>query len=193
MTDASLPLVFDAVLVQNVVLAQFLGLCPLLGVSRQVGAAAGMAAATALVLVLAALACQLAWQFVLLPLGLGYLRLIVFVMLIAALVQVAELVLRQVAPLLYRVLGVYLPLITTNCAVLATVLSGVDRQLSLPAMLLWAASAAAGFGGVLVIFAGLRERIAAADVPAPFRGAPIALISAGLLALAFTGFRGFGA
>ena len=191
MTDAFLILV-GAVLVNNVVLAKFLGLCPFMGVSRQLDAAVGMALATGFVLTLAA---GLSWalqRWLLEPLGIGDLRTPAFILVIAATVQLTELLLHRQSPRLYQVLGLYLPLITTNCAVLGVALLNVQATRTLLEAVLYGFGAAVGFGLVLVLFAALRERLESAPVPDAFRGAPIALVTAGLMALAFAGFAGMG-
>jgi electron transport complex protein RnfA len=189
MTDLLL-LALGASLVNNFVLTQFLGLCPFVGVSRRFEAAAGMALATLFVLTLASGASYIAWHWVLEPLGLGYLRTLVFILLIAAVVQATELLVRASSPLLHELLGVFLPLITTHCAVLGVALINLERQHAFLESLVYGAAAAAGFGLALLAFAGLRERLETADVPAAFRGTPIALVTAGLMALAFMGFGG---
>jgi electron transport complex protein RnfA len=183
-------LALGASLVNNFVLTQFLGLCPFVGVSRRFEAAAGMALATLFVLTLASGASYAVWHWILEPLGLGYLRTLVFILLIAAVVQVTEMLVRVSSPLLHELLGVFLPLITTNCAVLGVALLNLERQHGLVESLVFGAAAAAGFGLALLAFAGLRERLETADVPAAFRGTPLALITAGLMALAFMGFGG---
>lgn len=189
MTDLLL-LAIGASLVNNFVLTQFLGLCPFVGVSRRFEAAAGMALATLFVLTLASGASYAVWHWILEPLGLEYLRTLVFILLIAAVVQVTEMLVRASSPLLHELLGVFLPLITTNCAVLGVALLSLERQHGLVESLVFGAAAAAGFGLALLAFAGLRERLETADVPAAFRGTPLALITAGLMALAFMGFGG---
>ena len=183
-------LAIGASLVSNVVLTGFLGLCPFVGVGRRLEAAAGMALATLFVLTLASGSSWLAWHWLLEPLGLGYLRTLVFILLIAALVQFTEMLVRSASPLLHELLGVFLPLITTNCAVLGVALINLDRGHGFLESLVYGAAAGAGFGAALVAFAGLRERLEGADLPAAFRGAPIALVTAGLMALAFMGFTG---
>jgi electron transport complex protein RnfA len=183
-------LALGASLVNNFVLTQFLGLCPFVGVSRRFEAAAGMALATLFVLTLASGASYSVWHWILEPLGLSYLRTLVFILLIAAVVQVTEMLVRATSPLLHELLGVFLPLITTNCAVLGVALLNLERQHGLVESLVYGAAAAAGFGLALLAFAGLRERLETADVPAAFRGTPLALITAGLMALAFMGFGG---
>jgi len=183
-------LALGASLVNNVVLTHFLGLCPFVGASRRFEAAAGMALATLFVLTVASGASHVAWHWLLEPLGLGYLRTLVFILLIAALVQLTELVIRATSPLLHELLGVFLPLITTNCAVLGVALLSLERQHGLLESLLFGAAAGAGFALALLTFAALRERLETGDLPAAFRGAPIALVTAGLMALAFMGFSG---
>jgi electron transport complex protein RnfA len=188
-TDILLILV-GAVLVNNFVLVKFLGLCPFMGVSRQLDAAVGMALATGFVLTLAA---GLSWalqHWLLEPLGIGDLRTPAFILVIAATVQFTELLLHRQSPRLYQVLGLYLPLITTNCAVLGVALLNVQAKHSLLESVLFGFGAAVGFGLVLVLFAALRERLESAEVPSAFKGAPIALVTAGLMALAFAGFTG---
>lgn len=189
MTELALILV-ATVLVNNFVLTQFLGLCPFMGVSRKVETSVGMALATGFVLTLSSVVSYLVNTWILAPLGIEYLRTIAFILVIAAVVQFTEMVVRYTSPLLHRVLGIFLPLITTNCAVLGVALLNVQQQHSFAASALYGFGAAAGFGLVLILFAGLRERLAVADVPVPFRGAAIALITAGIMSLAFMGFTG---
>ncbi|MFN7550619.1 MAG: electron transport complex subunit RsxA [Pseudomonadota bacterium] len=191
MTDL-LAILLAAVFINNFVLVKFLGLCPVMGVSKRIEPAIGLAMATAFVLTLAAGLSHLVWQWLLVPLGLQWLRTLAFILVIAALVQVVEAVMRQRFPVLYQVLGIYLPLITTNCAVLGVALLNTQEGHDLAGALVFGFGAAVGFGLVLVLFAGLRERLEAADVPGPFQGAPIGLITAGLMALAFMGFAGMG-
>ncbi len=179
-----------AVLVNNFVLTQFLGLCPFMGVSRRVETAAGMAMATAFVLTLASVLSYLIFAYLLEPFGATYLRTPAFILVIAVAVQFTEIMVRSTSPLLHQVLGLYLPLITTNCAVLGVALLNLRGGHDLVASAVYGASAAAGFGLVLVLFAAMRERLEGADVPAPFRGAPIALITAGILSMGFMGFAG---
>ena len=180
----------SAVLVNNFVLVKFLGLCPFMGVSKRLETAIGMALATTFVLTLSSVASYLVQAYVLAPLDLEYLRTIAFSLIIAAVVQFTEIVVRRTSPLLYRVLGIFLPLITTNCAVLGVALLNVQEQHSLVQSTVFGFGAAAGFSLVLILFAALRERLAAADVPLPFQGASIALITAGMMALGFMGVVG---
>jgi len=177
-------------LVNNVVLAKFLGLCPVMGVSKRMDGALGMGLATTFVLMLAALASWMLEHWLLVPLGLGFLRILSFILVIAATVQFVEMVVRKTSPALYQLLGIYLPLITTNCAVLGVALLNVQEGYGLLASLLYAFGSALGFTLVMLIFAGLRERLALAQVPAAFAGVPIAFITIGLLSLAFMGFSG---
>jgi electron transport complex protein RnfA len=177
-------------LVNNVILVRFLGLCPFMGVSNKLDSALGMGLATTFVLTVATAAGWLLEHYVLVPLNIGFLRILAFILVIAALVQFTEMLIRKISPLLYQLLGIYLPLITTNCAVLGIALLNVQQKNSFVQSLLYGFGSALGFTVVLVIFAGLRERLALATIPAAFAGAPIAFITAGLLSLAFMGFVG---
>ncbi len=190
MTELSLILV-SAILVNNFVLVQFLGLCPFMGVSNRLETAVGMSLATTFVLTLASICSYITYQYILVPLGVEFLKTLTFILVIAVVVQFTEMVVKKTSPLLYRVLGVFLPLITSNCAVLGVALLNSNRMnTSFIDSALYGFGAAAGFSLVLVLFAAMRERIAAADVPAPFRGASIGMITAGLMSLAFMGFTG---
>jgi electron transport complex protein RnfA len=189
MTEYLLILV-STVLANNFVLVRFLGLCPFMGVSNKVEGAIGMAMATAFVLTLSSVASYLLNAYLLVPLRIEYLSTLSFILVIAATVQLAEMYMRKRNPVLYKVLGIFLPLITSNCAVLGVALLNVQEQHDLLQSALYGFGAAAGFGIVLVMFAAMRERIALADVPVPFKGAPIGLVTAGLMALAFMGFKG---
>jgi electron transport complex protein RnfA len=180
----------STVLANNFVLVRFLGLCPFMGVSNKLEGAIGMSAATLFVLTLSSATSHLVSTWLLEPLGLEYLATLSFILVIAAVVQLTELVMRRTSPLLYRILGIFLPLITSNCAVLGVALLNVQEQHDLLQAALYGFGAAAGFGLVLIAFSAMRERIAHADVPVHFRGAPIGLITAGLMALAFMGFTG---
>jgi electron transport complex protein RnfA len=191
MTELAL-IIVAAALVNNFVLVQFLGLCPFLGASRRLEGAAGMALATGLVLTLASGSSYLIERFLLAPLGLEYLRLVAFILVIGAAVQLTELVLRRASPLLYRLLGLYIPLIASNCAVLGVALLNSRQNHSLLEALYFGAGAALGFGLVLALLGGIRERLEEADIPRPFRGVPITLIAAGIMSLAFYGFNGLG-
>ncbi|CNG56554.1 Na(+)-translocating NADH-quinone reductase subunit E [Yersinia enterocolitica] len=178
------------VLVNNFVLVKFLGLCPFMGVSKKLETAIGMGLATTFVLTLASVCAWMVNSFILLPLGLVYLRTLAFILVIAVVVQFTELVVRKTSPALYRLLGIFLPLITTNCAVLGVALLNINQSHNFMQSTVYGFSAAAGFSLVMVLFAAIRERLAVADVPAPFRGSSIALITAGLMSLAFMGFTG---
>jgi len=183
-------IVLGTVLVNNFVLTQFLGLCPFVGASRKLETAVAMGLATALVLTLSAVCSYLLDAYLLVPLRLEYLRTIVFIVVIAALVQLTELLVRATSPLLHTVLGIFLPLIASNCAVLGVALLNARQARGFVESALYGLGSALGFTLVLVLFAAARERLALADVPGPFRGAPIALVTAGLLSLAFMGFAG---
>lgn len=183
-------LLAGAILVNNFVLVQFLGLCPFMGVSSKLETAIGMSAATTFVLTLASICSYLTYTYLLEPLGLVYLQTIAFILVIAVVVQFTEMVVHKTSPLLYRVLGVFLPLITTNCAVLGVALLNINKQHNFIESALYGFGAAAGFSLVLVLFAAMRERIAVADVPTPFKGSSIGMITAGLMSLAFMGFAG---
>ena len=187
-----------AVFVNNIVLSQFLGICPFLGVSKKVSTALGMAGAVAFVLVLATIVTYLANACILVPFGLEYLRTITFILIIAALVQMVEIVLKKVSPALYQALGVFLPLITTNCCILGVAILVANGTNKLPVGAdhnlltgtLFAFATALGFGLALTIFAGLREQLSMNKIPKAMQGTPIALLTAGLLAMAFMGFSG---
>lgn len=183
-------LLISTILVNNFVLAKFLGLCPFMGVSSRVETAVGMAAATTFVLTLASVASYLINTYMLKPLGLEYLQILSFILSIAVVVQFTEMVVHKTSPLLYRLLGIFLPLITTNCAVLGVALLNVNKSHNFIQSIVFGFGAAVGFSLVLILFASIRERIAVADVPEPFQGAAIALITAGLMSLAFMGFTG---
>ena len=177
-------------LVNNVVLSQFLGLCPFLGVSKKVKTAAGMGTAVIFVITLASFVAALIYQFVLTPLNITYLKTIVFILVISALVQFVEMFLKKYMVSLYESLGVYLPLITTNCAVLGVALTNVQKSYSILASVVNGFATAAGFTISIVILAGIREKMEYNDIPKPFQGMPIVLITAGLMAIAFCGFSG---
>ena len=185
-------ILIGALLVNNFVLAQFLGLCPFIGISRNYDTAVSMGLATTFVLTLAASLSYLCFHHVLVPLGLEYLKIIAFIVIIASVVQLTELFVRSASPLLHQALGIYLPLITTNCAVLGVALLALGQDFSFVQTLAYAVGAALGFSMVLVIFSAMREHLEHADVPAAFQGAPITLVSAGILSLAFLGFAGLG-
>ncbi|WP_286528259.1 electron transport complex protein RnfA [Duncaniella freteri] len=183
-------IIITAIFVNNIVFAQFLGICPFIGVSRKLSSAAGMGAAVTFVMVLATAVTWLLQDLVLNPFGLGFMQTIVFILVIAALVQMLEIILKKIAPALYSALGVFLPLITTNCAVLGVAILVVRNGLNLGESLVYAFATAIGFTMAISIFAGIREQLARTEVPAAMRGVPIALICAGLLAMAFIGFSG---
>ena len=184
-------ILLSTILVNNFVLVQFLGLCPFMGVSGNLETALGMSMATTFVLTLESILSYLTYQYILLPFDLEFLRTISFILVIAVVVQLTEMVVHKTSPLLYRVLGIFLPLITTNCAVLGVALLITNRaEQTFLSAATYGLGAALGFSLVLILFAGLRERIAIADVPMPFRGAAIGMITAGLMSLGFMGFTG---
>ncbi len=183
-------LLVGTVFVNNIVLVKFLGLCPFMGVSRKIETAIGMSAATTFVLTLSALLSYMINSWILAPLDLEYLRTIAFIIAIAAVVNFTEMVVHKTSPLLYSVLGIFLPLITTNCAVLGVALINVQEQNNFFESVVYGFGAALGFSLVLILFAALRERINVADVPAPFKGSAIGLVTAGLMSLAFMGLGG---
>jgi len=183
-------LLLGTALVNNVVLVKFLGLCPFMGVSNKLDSALGMGFATTFVLTLAAVASWALEHFLLAPLGLGFLRIMMFILVIAAVVQFTEMVIKRFSPALYQVLGIFLPLITTNCAVLGVALLNTQAQHSLLESAVYGFGASVGFALVLVLFAAIRERLAVADIPKPFQGNSVALITAGLMSMAFMGFAG---
>jgi len=190
MTEFALILV-STILVNNFVLVQFLGLCPFMGVSNKLETAIGMSMATTFVLTLASILSYLTFQYILVPFDLQFLRTISFILVIAVVVQFTEMVVHKTSPLLYRVLGIFLPLITTKCAVLGVALLNTNRaEQTFMKSAVYGLGAALGFSLILILFAGLRERIAIADVPKPFQGAAIGMITAGLMSLAFMGFTG---
>lgn len=179
-----------AVFVNNVVLSQFLGICPFLGVSKKVDTAIGMGAAVTFVLALSAMCTFLLQKFVLEPFDMVYMQTISFILVIAALVQMVEIILKKVSPALYQALGVFLPLITTNCCVLGVAILVIQKEYTLLESVVYAISIAIGFTLALVVFAGIREQLSRTELPASMKGIPIALISAGILAMAFMGFSG---
>ena len=189
MTEFALILI-STVLVNNFVLVKFLGLCPFLGVSRKLETATGMSLATTFVLTLSSVCSYLANEYLLAPLGLEYLRTITFILVIAVVVQFTEMVVHKTSPLLYQVLGIFLPLITTNCAVLGVALLNIQQQHGFFQSAVYGFGAAVGFSMVMILFAAIRERVAVADVPEVFKGSAIALVTAGLMSLAFMGFTG---
>ena len=183
-------LLVSTILVNNFVLVKFLGLCPFMGVSSKLETAIGMSLATTFVLTLASVCSYLTNQFILQPFDLGYLRTLSFILIIAVVVQFTEMFVHKTSPSLYRLLGIFLPLITTNCAVLGVALLNVQADNTLIGSAIYGFGAAAGFSLVLILFSAMRERLALANVPQPFKGPSIAMITAGLMSLAFMGFTG---
>ena len=183
-------IIISSIFVNNVVLAQFLGICPFLGVSSKVETSLGMGAAVTFVMAIASIAAYLLQYHILVPLGIEYMQTIVFILVIAALVQMVEIILKKVSPALYQALGVFLPLITTNCAVLGVAILLVQKEYNLLQSVVYSVSIALGFALALVLFAGIREKLDLEDVPKAMKGVPIALVSAGILAMAFMGFSG---
>ena len=192
-------IIISAVFVNNILLSQFLGICPFLGVSNKLSTAVGMSGAVCFVITLATLVTYLLQRFVLDPLNVGFLQTIAFILVIAALVQMVEIVLKKISPSLYSALGIFLPLITTNCAVLGVALTVVTKEftfggeahmLNLGESLVYAFATSLGFGLAMILFAGLRETLALNNVPNAFKGVPVALITASILAMAFMGFSG---
>lgn len=179
-----------AVFVNNIVLAQFLGICPFLGVSKKIDTALGMTAAVAFVMVLSTMCTFLLQKYVLDPLGLAFLQTLAYILVIAALVQMVEIVLKKVSPTLYSALGIFLPLITTNCTILGVAIMVIQKDFTMLESLVFAFSTAVGFGLALTIFAGIREQLRFSELPKSMEGTPIALITAGILAMAFMGFSG---
>lgn len=185
-----LVILVSAIFVNNFVLARFLGICPFLGVSKKVETALGMGMAVTFVMTVATVVTWFVQYFVLIPFGIEYLQTIAFILVIASLVQLVEMVIQKVSPVLYQSLGIFLPLITTNCAVLGVALLNINKNNNFVESVLYGFGAAAGFSLVLVLFAAMRERIAVADVPVAFQGAAIGMVTAGLMSLAFLGFTG---
>ena len=183
-------ILLGALLVNNFVLAQFLGLCPFMGITRSFDTALATSIATTFVLALAAVLSYLLYHSLLVPFDAEYLRVIVFITVIAGVVQLTQLYIKATSPVLHQILGIYLPLITSNCAVLGVALLAVDQALSLVETFIFAVGAALGFALVMVLFGAMREAINDEAIPAPFKGVPITLISAGLMSLAFMGFQG---
>lgn len=192
-------IIISAIFVNNILLSQFLGICPFLGVSNKLSTAVGMSGAVCFVITLATVVTYLLNQYLLVPFGLTFLQTISFILVIAALVQMVEIILKKISPSLYQALGIFLPLITTNCAVLGVAITVVTKEFTFggaPAMLnlgqatVYAAATALGYGLAMCLFAGLREHLSMNDVPKPFKGLPVALITAGIMAMAFLGFSG---
>ena len=183
-------IIIGAILVNNVVLAQFLGICPFLGVSSKVETSLGMGAAVTFVMSLTAVVAWCIQTYVLVPLHIEYMQTIVFILVIAALVQKVEIILKKISPSLYQALGIFLPLITTNCAVLGVAILMIQKEFTLLQSVVYSAATAVGFALAMVLFAGIRERLEFEEVPAAMKGTPIALVTAALLAMAFLGFSG---
>lgn len=183
-------IIITAIFVNNVVLSQFLGICPFLGVSSKVSTSLGMGAAVTFVMAIASVVVYLLQYYVLVLLRIEYMQTIAFILVIAALVQMVEIILKKVSPSLYQALGIFLPLITTNCAVLGVAILLVQKEYNLLGSVVYSTSTALGFALALVLFAGIRERLELDEVPEAFKGTPIALIVAGILAMAFMGFSG---
>ncbi len=183
-------IIVGAIFVNNIVFSQFLGICPFLGVSTSISTASGMAAAVTFVMTLSTLVTYLLKSLILIPMKIGYLETVAFILVIAALVQMVELIMKKTSQALYQALGVYLPLITTNCTILGVALMVFKKQFGLVESVVFAIATSLGFGFAMLIFAGIRERMALYDIPEAMKGAPIALITAGLLSLAFMGFAG---
>lgn len=188
--DHYFALVIGAIFINNILLAKFLGNCPFLGVSKKMDTAVGMAAAVVFVLTLAGVITWVVNRYLLVPYGIEYIRTLAFILVIAALVQFVEIFLRKTIPVLYKALGIFLPLITTNCAVLGVAIINIQEEFNLLETIVFSAASAAGFGLALILFAGIRERFAISRIPKPFQGTAIGLITAGLLALSFFAFKG---
>lgn len=183
-------IIIAAIFVNNVVLSQFLGICPFLGVSSKINTSVGMGGAVVFVMVLSTIVTYLLQQYALNPLNIGYMQTIVFILVIAALVQMVEIILKKISPSLYQALGIFLPLISTNCAVLGTAILVIKHNYNLLEGVVFTAATAVGFGFALVIMAGIREQMELANIPKGMKGIPIALLTAGILSLAFMGFAG---
>ncbi len=181
-------IIIGAIFVNNIVLSQFLGICPFLGVSKKISTAAGMSGAVLFVMTLATIVTWLIQSYILNPLNIGFLQTITFILVIASLVQMVEIILKKISPALFQALGIFLPLITTNCAVLGVAILTIQKDFNLLESVVFAISSAIGFGLALILFSGIREHLNLMEVPKGMRGVPIALISAGILALAFMGF-----
>ncbi|MDD2563032.1 MAG: electron transport complex subunit RsxA [Salinivirgaceae bacterium] len=183
-------IILSAIFVNNILLSQFLGICPFMGVSKKIDTAIGMGGAVTFVMVLATIVTFLIQKYALEPFGIGYLQTITFILVIASLVQLVEIILKKVSPALYQALGVFLPLITTNCAILGVAILTIQKDFNLLESVVFAVSSAIGFALALVLFAGIREHLDLMNVPKGMKGTPIALVTAGILALAFMGFAG---
>ncbi|MEM5948628.1 electron transport complex subunit RsxA [Spirochaetia bacterium 38H-sp] len=185
-----LAIFFTAIFINNIIFSQFLGICPFLGVSSRMTTATGMGAAVIFVMTLATTVTFLLHQYILMPLGLHFLNTVAFILVIASLVQLVEIILKKIAPPLYHALGIFLPLITTNCAILGVAILVIQKNYTFAESVVFAASTAMGFTLALVIMAGIRERLEISDIPERLKGGPITLLTAGLLSLAFMGFSG---
>jgi len=185
-------IIIGAIFINNFVLSRFLGICPFMGVSKQLDSAVGMGAAVIFVMALATLGCCGVYNLLLVPLGIGYLKTIAFIIIIAALVQLVEMILLKFSPALYQALGIYLPLITTNCAILGVAVLNIDQKYSLGYSLINAVAAGIGFTLALVLMAGIRERLEQAPIPPALKGLPIAFLMSGAMSIAFLGFAGLG-
>lgn len=183
-------ILFSAILTENFILAKFMGICPFLGVSKKLDSAVGMSVAVTFVMAMATAVTWPIYTYLLVPNGLDYLQTVVFILVIAALVQLVEIILKKYVPALHKSLGIYLPLITTNCAVLGVAILMIQKEFNLLQSVTYSVATALGFALALVLFAGIRERLDFEDVPKAFKGIPIALITAGILAMAFMGFSG---
>ncbi|MFP4061136.1 MAG: electron transport complex subunit RsxA [Bacteroidales bacterium] len=183
-------IIISAVFVNNIVLAQFLGICPFIGVSGKVETSVGMTGAVTFVLVIATLFTYLIYHYILIPFGIGYMRTITFILVIASLVQMVEIMLKKISPALYQALGIFLPLITTNCAVLGVAVLATQKEFNLIESVVYGVGNALGFGLALITFSGIREHLELLDLPKAMEGVPIAFVIAGLMALAFMGFSG---
>jgi len=183
-------IIISAILVNNIVLAQFLGVCPFLGVSNKISTSVGMTGAVTFVMVLASIVTYLIYTYLLIPLGIGFMQTITYIFVIASLVQLVEIILKKVSQALYQALGIFLPLITTNCAVLGVTLLVIKKHFNLLEGVVYSFATALGFGLALILLAGIREQLDMAEVPKGMKGAPISLLVAGILALAFMGFSG---
>ena len=182
--------IISAIFVNNIVLAQFLGICPFLGVSKKIDTALGMSAAVVFVMTVATICTWLLYQFVLVPFGVEYLQTISYILVIAFLVQMVDIILKKISPSLYQALGVFLPLITTNCTILGVAIMVIQKNMGLLDSTIFAVATSLGFGLAMVLFAGIREQLAMTKLPEGMKGMPIALVTAGLLAMAFMGFSG---
>jgi len=183
-------LIVSAIFVNNIVLAQFLGICPFLGVSGKISTAAGMGGAVTFVLTIATICTYLIMTYILKPLGIEFLQTITYILVIASLVQMVEIILKKISPALYQALGVFLPLITTNCIILGVALLVIQKDYQLIQSVIYAVATALGFALAMVVFAGIREQLEFSDIPKALKGVPITLVTAGLLAMAFMGFAG---